>query len=139
MDKNNLQEIKTHHFKSYMELMFTFSNFNKETSQEEFNEYITNKDIKIIVFVDDNKLIGVGSLFKLNKIHNNPVGQIEDVIIDEKYRKKGIGKMIIEKLKDLALNEYKCYKVVLNCLTKNIGFYEKCNFYHSGVQMRNIN
>lgn len=133
-----MEEIKSHHFKSYMELMFLFSNFNKEISQEVFNEYITNKDIKIIVFIYKNKVIGAGSLFKLNKIHNNPIGQIEDIIIDEKYRKKGIGKMIIEKLKDIALNDFKCYKVVLNCSTKNIGFYEKCNFYYTGIQMRNI-
>ena len=29
----------------------------------------------------ENKLIGAGTIFKLEKLHNNSIGQIEDVII----------------------------------------------------------
>jgi glucosamine-phosphate N-acetyltransferase len=131
-----MEEISPCHYKSYINLMFKFSNFNKEISQEDFNKSIMNKDIKIIVYIDNNNVIGAGTIFKLNKIHNNPVGQIEDVMIDENYRNKGIGKKIIDKLTHIALNDFKCYKVILNCLNNNIEFYEKCNFYNSGVQMR---
>ena len=48
---------------------------------------------------------------------------------------RGLGKMLIEKLKDLAV-EKGCYKTILNCSEDNIGFYEKCGFYQKEVQMR---
>lgn len=131
-----MQELTIEYYKSYMDLMFKFSNIKKEMNEENFNEILMNKNIKIIIYIDNNDVIGAGSIFKLNKLHNNPVGQIEDLMIDEKYRNKGIGKKIIEKLTHIAFNDFKCYKVILNCLNKNIEFYEKCNFYNSGVQMR---
>ena len=49
-----------------------------------------------------------------------------DVIISEKYRGLGLGKKIIEELVKIGINEFKCYKIILNCLDKNILFYEKC-------------
>ena len=30
-----------------------------------------------------------------------------------------------------------CYKVILDCDEKNVGFYEKCKFEKKGVQMAN--
>ena len=57
-------------------------------------------------------------------------GFIENVITDEKYRNRGIGRKIIE----LAIKygeENNCYKIVLmssNSRKENHGFYEKCGF-----------
>ena len=86
--------------------------------------------------METNKIIGAGTIFKLIKLHNNPVGQIEDVIITESYRKKKLGKLLIKELVRIAINEFKCYKVILNCLDKNIGFYLKCGFKVVGAEMR---
>jgi len=128
------------YYNGYLDLMYEFSNYEKEVTYEDFKKYIDSDKIKIIVIYDSyylNKIIGAGTIFKLEKLHNKPVAQIEDVIITEKYRKYGLGKLLVGKLVNIGLNEYKCYKVILNCLDKNIGFYEKCNFFISGVQMRN--
>ena len=57
-----------------------------------------NNNFKIIVIKLYDKIIGAGTIFKINKLHNNPIGQIEDVIINSEYRNKGLGKNIIEKL-----------------------------------------
>ena len=130
----------TDYYNGYLDLMYEFSNYKKEVSYEDFKKYIDTDKIKIIVIYDSNnlnKIIGAGTIFKLEKLHNKPVAQIEYVIITENYRKYGLGKLLVDKLINIGINEYKCYKVILNCLDKNIGFYEKCNFFISGVQMRN--
>jgi glucosamine-phosphate N-acetyltransferase len=127
------------YYNGYMDLLFEFSNYKKEISFEEFTAYINNREnIRIYVVLDENRIIGAGTLFKLDKLHNKSVGQIEDVIITESFRGIGIGKKIIDKLVEIGLNEMQCYKVVLNCLDKNIGFYEKCGFQMVGAQMRYI-
>lgn len=136
MSNYELRELNPNDQESYLELMFEFSNYKKNITQQEFANYLEDKNIKIIVLLVDNKIVGAGSLFILNKLHNNPVAQIEDVIITEKYRKFGFGKIIIDYLVNLGLNEFKCYKVILHCLEKNVGFYEKCGFKNNGFEMR---
>jgi RimJ/RimL family protein N-acetyltransferase len=125
--------------KGYMDLMFEFTNYNYPMTKEKFIDFIdTQKNYKIIVIysVEEKRIIGAGTITILYKIHNNPIGQIGDVIISEKYRKNGFGKKIIEKLIYIGKNEYKCYKIILNCLEKNIKFYENCGFSNVGVEMK---
>ena len=143
MNKNYvIQELKEDDFKNYMKLMFEFTNYTYKISYETFcqklNKMKTNNFNKIILLYsfDKNELIGCGTIIKLEKLHNNPIGQIEDVIISEKYRGLGLGKKIIEELVKIGINEFKCYKIILNCLDKNILFYEKCDFTITGVQMK---
>ena len=119
--------------------MYEFSNYKKDVSLEDFKLYLENRDkIRILVIHDGEKIVGAGTLFKLDKLHNNPIGQIEDVVITEKYRNMGLGKKIINELIKIGLNEFQCYKIILNCLEKNVKFYEKCGFVISGAQMKYI-
>lgn len=122
-----MQELKEHEYNDYLNFMFEFTNY-RHTLQ-----HIPNKPYIVVIKID-NVIIGAGSLYKLYKLHNNPVGQIEDVMITEKYRGKGYGKQIIDHLVDIGKKD--CYKVILNCLDKNIGFYEKCGFHKHGNEMR---
>jgi len=127
-------------YNGYPELMYEFTSYSHITSFEKFkndiNESKNNCKILVICNMQTNKIIGAGTIFKLIKLHNNPVGQIEDVIITESYRKKKLGKLLIKELVRIAINEFKCYKVILNCLDKNIGFYLKCGFKVVGAEMR---
>jgi len=122
----------------YLELMQEFSNYKKDVSRAQFEQYIANSvDRRIIVILNtEQKIIGAGTIFKIEKLHNNPIGQIEDVMIAEQYRGKGLGKFIVRNLTQIGLDDFLCYKVVLNCLDKNIGFYDKCDFETTGVQMK---
>jgi glucosamine-phosphate N-acetyltransferase len=125
--------------KGYIELMLEFTNYNYPITKEEFINFIdTQQNYKIIVIYSEieKRIIGAGTIIIIHKIHNNSIGQIEDVIISEKYRKNGFGKQIIEKLVDIGKNEYKCYKIILNCLEKNIKFYENCGFINVGLEMK---
>jgi predicted GNAT family N-acyltransferase len=128
-------------YNEYLELMYEFTNYKKDVTIEDFKNYVNQKTkLRIIILKNkENKIIGAGTIFNIEKLHNNSIGQIEDVIISEKYRGNGLGKLIIEKLVVVGLNDFRCYKVILNCLDKNIDFYKKCNFTISGVQMRATN
>ena len=135
-----LREITFSDYEAYLKLMFEFTNYTYDITQEQFkitlDKMNCNKSNKIIVLILDGTIIGAGTIFRIEKLHNNPIGQIEDVIISEKYRKNGFGKQIIEKLIDIGKNECKCYKIILNCLEKNIKFYENCGFINVGVEMK---
>lgn len=124
--------------KGYIDLMFEFTNYYHKISKEDFKKYLDNKNIKIIVIYSqyENRIIGSGTIFKLEKLHNNPIGLIEDVIITKNYRGLNYGKLLIQKLIDIGKKEFKCYKVILNCLEHNIGFYEKCGFKKIGYEMK---
>ena len=132
--------IKEDYDYGFTELMYEFTNYNYQISKEEFCKYIDKNNCKIIIIYSkkDNRIIGSGTIFKIDKIHNNPIGLIEDVIITKTYRSIGLGKLIIDKLIQIGKNDFGCYKIILNCLEKNIGFYEKCGFSCVGVEMKFI-
>ena len=126
----------------YLDFIFKFSNFKYETNEKEFEKYLNNMEKnklgKIILLKEKEtkKIIGAGTILILQKIHNNPIGEIHDIFVNEKYRKLGLGKKIIDYLRNIGLNNYKCYKIILNCLDYNVSFYEKCNFERVGNEMR---
>ena len=128
--------------REYMDLLFEFTNYKHDMDQEKFNLYLNSmQDFnKILVIYDKNsdKIIGAGTLFILSKLHNNPVGQIEDVIIKKEYRGLGLGKQIIKELTEIGINKYKCYKIILNCVDHNIDFYNKCYYSVVGVEMKYV-
>jgi len=141
MNKNYyIRELNKEDYSDYLDIMFEFTNYKHNLSKEDFDKNIDDMDNnnfkKILVIIYNGQLIGAGTIFRLTKIHNNPVGQIEDVIIKDEYRSNGFGKIIIEKLTDIGLNDFGCYKVILNCLDKNIDFYKKCGFKEVGVEMK---
>lgn len=88
-------------------------------------------------FSDDGLLIATATLWVLPTLLRGGTnfGQIENVVVDEGFRGKGLGKMLIE----IALKKAKtenCYKVILNCDMSRCGFYESCGFVSNEVTMR---
>ena len=126
----------------YLDFIFKFSNFKYETNEKEFEKYLNNMEKnklgKIILLKEKEttNIIGAGTILILQKIHNNPIGEIHDVFIDEKYRNLGLGKNIIEYLTNMGLKDFHCYKIILNCLDPNVSFYEKCDFQKVGNEMK---
>lgn len=142
MESIFLRELTFSDYEKYLKLMLEFTNYSYDITPEQFqitlDKMNTNNINKIIVLVNNNNIIGAGTIFRIEKLHNNPIGQIEDVIISEKYRNKGYGNIIIKQLVDIGLNEMHCYKIILNCLDHNIKFYEKCGFQKVGVEMKYV-
>ena len=140
MESIFLRELIFTDYEAYLKLMLEFTNYTYNITLEQFqitlDKMNCNKSNKIIVLIVDNNIIGAGTIFRIEKLHNNPIGQIEDVIISEKYRGKGYGNVLIKKLVDIGLNEFGCYKIILNCLDHNTKFYEKCGFQKVGIEMK---
>ena len=61
-------------------------------------------------------------------IHNCATrGLIEDVVISEKYRDRGLGKLILKTQIELA-KSLGCYKITLNCIEGKVNYYKKFGF-----------
>jgi glucosamine-phosphate N-acetyltransferase len=139
-DKFIYRDLELDDFHGYMSLLYQLTNYKHEIDKhafaDNFDKNILNR--KIYIICDNNEIIGGGSIYKLAKLHNNPVGHIEDIIIDDKYRGQHLGKKLIEKLVHFGLTQWKCYKITLNCLSHNIQFYEKCGFTTAGNEMKYI-
>lgn len=90
---------------------------------------------KIIVCHIDNKIIATGTiLYETKIIHGGKkVGHIEDIVVDEAYRGKGIASQILKLL--IEDSKTNCYKVILDCNKDTIHFYEKNGFSHKSAQM----
>ena len=132
-----IRHIDSNDYNGYLELLFELSQYKHNIDKLSFDNLLTNKNCIILVIEFDNKIIGAGSLFILNKLHCNPFGQIEDVVIKKEYRHLGLGKKIINQLVSIGKTK-NCYKIVLNCLKNNIEFYNKCGFIEAGFQFKII-
>lgn len=97
-----------------------------------------NKDTYFpIVAIDGNgKVAACGTLLiEFKFIHDcGKLGHVEDIVVRSDLRGTGLGKVIIEELKEVALREG-CYKITLDCDPNNENFYGKCNFVTKGLQM----
>jgi glucosamine-phosphate N-acetyltransferase len=81
-------------------------------------------------------IVGSVTIFIETKIIHNfgKVAHIEDVIVDNTYRGKGLGQILVRKCIDYA-QIHNCYKIILNCSDENIPFYEKCGFSKKESEM----
>ena len=82
------------------------------------------------------QMIGQVAIIIENKlIHNvNQVAHIEDLIVDQRYRRQGLGQVLLKYCLDIA-QHYQCYKVILNCSPELVDFYQKTKFKSKGYQM----
>ena len=123
----------------YLDLLSQLTEVNKNNiSFEKFSNFIDklSENHKIIIIINNNKIIATGTLLIENKIIHSisKVGHIEDIVVDSNSKGLGIGKQIVTYLTNLA-KENNCYKVILNCNDHNIGFYQKCGYQKKETQM----
>jgi GNAT superfamily N-acetyltransferase len=95
-------------------------------------EMIKSNNIKYYVAKDNGKIIGSCYICVIpNLTHGGKsIGYIENVITDKNYRKKGIGKKLMEMAIEYA-KENNCYKVLLQSGIKREEahkFYESLGF-----------
>lgn len=118
----------------YLITQFRKTEFEHNEFRETLDKITKTSEIWIIEI--DGKLLVSGTLIIENKfIHNLcKLGHIEDVIVDETQRGKGLGKIIIQKLLERS-EDLGCYKTTLDCSITNTEFYEKCGMEKRGTQM----
>ena len=91
---------------------------------------------EIWVIKDNQKIISTGTLLLEKKLYRNcqTVGHIEDICVSSDVQGKGIGKMMIDYLIEIAKSK-NCYKVILDCGEHLKKFYEKCGMESKNIQM----
>ena len=104
----------------------TFDDFKSQYNKVRSTVYVVHdKELDLI--------IGTGSILIEHKyIHKlGSVGHIEDIVVDKKFRQRGLGKKIIDCLINIATNN-NCYKVILDCDITNTSYYEHIGFVNKG-------
>ena len=95
-------------------------------------------DYQTVVAHDEqsNRLVGAATLLIQRKFIRScgQAAHIEDVVVDNSMRGRGVGKRLIRTLVDRA-RRADCYKVILDCADHNLGFYESCGFKKKENQM----
>lgn len=100
------------------------TNYDKETFVSKYNQ-MQSQSSTVYVMQKGEKIVGTGKLHVETKFFDS-MGHIEDVVIDTEYRKLNLGKKLVQFLVDSALNDKKCYKIVLNANEDVTDFYKKC-------------
>lgn len=105
---------------------------------DQFHDILNNSSCgDVFVVESDDKIIATGSIcWKMGFIHDGKlVATLEDIVVDEAYRGKGIGRFLIENLIKTAWQNDQCYKIVLNCCDTHAPMYEKFGFKRVNHQM----
>ena len=102
-------------------------------------EIIDKKYCCKFVALDSGREVGRAFVYFIyNDLHKEPYALLEDVFVDEKYRQKGLGRELVEKVIKEAKNK-KCYKIIGSSRKSRDSvhkFYEKIGFENYGVEFR---
>ena len=121
--------------KNYLELLRQLTAVG-DISQENYEKAFDKMGAEVWVVEFEGKIIASVSLLLEQKIIHECgiVGHLEDVVVDSDYRKYGLGKFIIERIIKIA-KERGCYKLIGDCKSELLGFYEKNGFESKCVQI----
>jgi len=124
VERNDMSEV--------VEMLQSISSFlPPEASFDEiWKAFASQNNVYSLVAEDCGTLVGYGSIVIEVKIRGGKLGHIEDIVVHELQRGRGIGAMILVALETTAISEG-CYKLALQCKSENVPFYERCG-YQSG-------
>lgn len=136
---NLLMQMQELHCKNRPDI---FKNITKKEAEKEIEEVMGNKEREIIVAVNEkNEICGL-VIFKIKEIKDKSnlkdakILHIGKIGVDEKYRRKGIGKLMMEEINKIA-KKLKCDRIELDCWSFNegaIGFYKS-----QGMKIQRLN
>jgi len=133
--------VQSDYHKQYLQLLQMLTVLEpSKISESDFQEFVDrlteNHQIWVMEDCITNKIVGTVTILIEAKLIRNfgKVCHIEDVVVDVSVRGQNIGKKLIQKACEIAL-EHQCYKTILDCEQKNDVFYEKCGFVKKGSQM----
>jgi len=136
LDLLNFRRLEKGDFqKNYLELLKQLTTVG-DISQEKYEIAYDKMGAEVWVIEFEGKIIASVSLLLEQKIIHECgiVGHLEDVVVDKDYRKYGLGKFIIERIINIA-KERGCYKLIGDCKSELLGFYEKNGFESKCVQI----
>ena len=111
-------------------LIDSFSkNYDKKINESIF----TSDEVDGIVALEKGNVLGYASIHYIKKI-TRKTGIIEDVVVKENQRGKGIGKLLVNNLIEKA-KKNNCDKIILSSSEKNLKFYQKLGFQKNEFEM----
>ena len=123
--------------KNYLQLLTQLTQVGNITPKE-FSNIFGKIQSQIWVFEDNvtNKIVASASIFLEQKIIHNGgiVAHLEDVVVDEAYRGKQLGKKLICNIVEKA-RESCAYKIIADCKPELLSFYSKNGFEKKGEQI----
>lgn len=133
----SLVEVKKNHMTAVIEILQSISDYRPDEKDYDqiWDEFQSQTNSFDIVALDEKvDVVGYGSIFIENMIRGGKMGHIEDIAVHSDFLKKGIGKLLINALYQIAQEE-KCYKVKLVCKEDNLSFYQTCDFVIDGISL----
>jgi len=130
-----INDLTDNFFKLLSQLSGELKDYDKSDLWEKYMQM--KPGIVTLVAIEDDGVRGTATILIENKfLHcGSKVGHIEDVVVDQNIRTKGLGKDLIEKCIQIAADN-KCYKVILDCEENVVPFYAKCGFRPENYSMR---
>lgn len=125
------------HMVEVVELLQSLSSFHPSIGEYDLIWSLCKEQPNVhrVVGLLEREIIGYGSIFIETKIRGGNAGHIEDIVIKQKFRNKGVGKSIVDSLHKICIDSG-CYKISLQCREHNVGFYKECGFETSGYAMQ---
>ena len=133
----SLVKVKKSHMKAVIEILQSVSDYrpDEKVYDQIWDEFQSQTNHFGLVALDEKvDVVGYGSIFIERNIRGGKMGHIEDFAVHSDFRKKGIGKLLINALYQISQRE-KCYKVSLACKEHNLSFYQKCDFVINGISL----
>jgi len=132
---DKISEIKRHYLLLLGQLT-TVSDITNEEFYENIKQITSMGQIIVGIEDESETIVCSGTIVIEPKIIHGGrhAGHIEDIVVLEKWRNKGIAKELLEELKKIGI-ENNCYKIILDCNESLVQFYEKSGFSKKGIQM----
>lgn len=90
---------------------------NKKDQQKWFSNYLKDRNDHTFILVKNGQKIGVGAIYNTNS--NKRTAEIGRFVIDKAYRSKGYGKVLINKIEDIAFKRLELRELKLKVLANN--------------------
>ncbi|MCJ1231077.1 Glucosamine-phosphate N-acetyltransferase-like protein [Toensbergia leucococca] len=123
---------------SVLRVLTTVGEISEEAWNDRYDWMAKHPDeyfILVILNAEQN-IVGTGSVIVERKfIHNcGQVGHIEDIAVAKDQQGMKLGLRLIEALIYIS-EKVGCYKTILDCSEANEGFYVKCGYKRTGMEM----
>ena len=126
-----IKSLDKSHSKDVVKILIdSFSkNYDKKINESIFS----SDEVDGIVALEKGNVLGYASIHYIKKITRKS-GIIEDVVVKENQRGKGIGKLLVKNLIEKA-KKNDCDKIILSSSEKNLKFYQKLGFQKNEFEM----
>jgi GNAT superfamily N-acetyltransferase len=120
--------------KTYPLINATYEHLNYKTFESAIIEMIQYNNYKMLIAYDGEIMAGITGFWISRMLYCGRYLQLNNLIVDKKYRNKGIGRAIINHMENLAI-KFDCNKIVLDSYVENKkshSLYFDLNYYIRG-------